>query len=187
MAYRVGLDLKAVTRQLEGGFFEKTIIREFQKAIGESAVLTRNAMSLATPTGESGLTANSWQLLPISVFGSKIRGGAVSSSVAAIVLNKGAKRHRPPRGALLNWIRRKLPRVTTPFINRKGVKKAANLDDQGDLDRIEFAITAAIKRRGLPRDEGPIRIYDKAFDELEPKITKILMKAAERVEDAYED
>ena len=94
----------------------------------------------------------------------------MSSDVAAVVIDKGAKPHFPPfpysgegddvAPALELWVRRGPLRITDPI----------------ELRRATRNISLAIGARGLPER----KLFTNAFDTLRPKIEDILQRTVDR-------
>lgn len=168
MVFDVDMEFDPIPEEILGIVPGRIMERESLRAIEEAAVLTRNTMNLATPFGGTGLTSESWQL--INAHEERPRrfvGGAVTSNVAAIVLEKGARYsgiRRPPPSRLSTWVRRKLG-----ITEEAAVKSATE------------AISRAIAKRGLPAPGREKGIFSKAFRELELPITQIMERAAARI------
>jgi hypothetical protein len=168
MVFDVDMEFDPIPEEILGVVPGRIMEQESLRAIEEAAVLTRNTMNLATPFGGTGLTAESWQL--VNAHEERPRrfvGGAVTSNVAAIVLEKGARYSgvkRPPPSRLAVWVRRKLG-----ITEEKAVKSASE------------AISRAIAKRGLPAPDREKGIFKKAFKEIEPPITAIMNRAAARI------
>ncbi len=168
MVFDVDMEFDPIPEEILGIVPGRIMERESLRAIEEAAVLTRNTMNLATPFGGTGLTSESWQLINAHEERPKrFVGGAVTSNVAALVLEKGARWSgisRPPPSRLSTWVRRKLG-----ITEEAAVKSATE------------AISRAIAKRGLPARGREKRIFSKAFKELKLPITQIMQRAAARI------
>ena len=141
----------------------------------------RPALIDAVPDRVTGALANSFQAIPARRDPEGIiRGSVVTSDVAALVLDGGAKRHFPPVGqgtaepALATWLRRKpvafVDRVTGKRIDFRNIR---------DLKRAAFVIGRQFRRRRRPKK----RIFTKAFNKKRQSAEEILNRAAERIEE----
>ncbi len=142
--------------------------QESLRAVAEAAVLTRDKMALTTPFGATGLTGDSWQLIPARTESrGRYLAGTVTSAVAALVLEEGASYppgRKPPASNLTVWVRRKL-----------------GISDEKRIVAVSHAVANAIKKRGLPAPGRSDKIFSKAFKEIEPKIQAIMDRAAVRI------
>ena len=90
----------------------------------------------------SGGTKESWEKSVIATipaaggFPAKVISSVISEEVSAVVLERGAKPHFPPKNALDQWIRKVLP--------------AESSATEEELRRTSFAIRKSISQRGLP-------------------------------------
>lgn len=167
---------------LEEGEVERAFDEIYFRCLESVAILTRNTMTLTTPFGGTGNTGDSWQLVNVTKTGDKYIAGATTNNVAALVIEDGAKPHRPPSARLETWVRRGLPRVATPFIPLPGGgRRDADLSDPDDVAAIAIKISDAIAARGLPRPGVSTGVFSKAFDSLGQEITRILNDCSDEV------
>ncbi len=141
----------------------------------------RPALINAVPDRVTGALANSFQAVPARRDPEGIiRGSVVTSDVAALVLDQGAKRHRPSVGrgmdepVLATWMRRK----PIDFVDRVTGKRI-DLRNLRDLKRAAFVIGRQFSRRRRPKK----RIFTKTFDQKRQSAEEILNRAAERIEE----
>ena len=141
----------------------------------------RPALIDAVPDRVTSALANSFQAIPAERDPEGIiRGSVVTSDVAALVLDGGAKRHFPTTGrgadepALATWLRRK----PVPFVDRVTGQRI-DFRNIRDLKRAAFVIGRQFRRRRRPKK----RIFTKAFNQKRQSAEEILNRAAERIEE----
>lgn len=168
MAFELKMGWKSIPPGIVDTAPFEIIERNSLQAVAEAGVLTRDVMALETPFGGTGLTANSWELIPPRVDRpGRYLSGAVTSSVAAIVLEKGARYapgRRPPASNLTTWVRRKL-----------------GITGDKELEKAAHALANAIAKRGLPRRGRKKKVFTTALKELRPKVQVIMDRLAQRI------
>ncbi len=170
MAFQVSLDFEGLPDALEPGSPAAIIREESKRAVDEGLIVLKNGLVKASPFGGTNTLRTGWQIQPAVPQPKRTAGSVTNATVQASVIEKGAKRHRPPSGptgepALGVWIRRKLG-ISEP----KEVRKAA------------FLIGRAIKKRGLPSVQGlPKRFFSKIVRILEPRVDAIMETMSQRI------
>ncbi len=147
--------------------FNTLVTDESKRAINEANFSVRETMVRASPFGGTSLLKQSWLIRVAQSVGRKIVGSVVAKgSIAANVIEKGARPHFPPVGApgttpaLGVWIRRKL-----------------GITDPTQIRQTAFAIGRKFRRRGIPRK----RTFSIAFDTNVGKIFRIMNNMTARV------
>ncbi|KKM70796.1 hypothetical protein LCGC14_1437150 [marine sediment metagenome] len=191
MAFQVSLDFEGLPDALKAEAPASLVQQEAIRAVNEGTIIVGNAMREASPLGAIGALRAGWDRIPATVKGKIVRGKVTNPTVQANVIEKGATQHFPPvrpdgEPALAAWIRRALPRKTTPFvietIGKKKVRRPANLSDPEDVRKIAFKIGQAIQSRGLPSRQGkPKRFFTRIFRKLESQITAIMKEMEQRI------
>ena len=168
MAFELKMGWKSIPPGIVDTAPFEIVERNSLQAVAEAGVLTRDVMALETPFGGTGNSAQSWQLIPPRVDQpGRYLSGAVSSSPAVLVLENGADYppgRRPPPSRLTTWVRRKL-----------------GISDEKRVRSVAHAVSNAIARRGLPAPGREEKIFEKAFEEIRPKIQVIMDRAANRI------
>lgn len=121
--------------------YQAVVVEESKRAINKSTLQLRETMVLASPFGGTSLLKQSWITRPARVLtGRKVRGRVVAKgSVAANVIDKGARPHFPPVGAP----------GTTPALGIWILRKLGITDDR-QIRKTAFAISRKFRRRGIP-------------------------------------
>lgn len=141
MAFSIDIKVPKFPKDLESAAVRATFNRITVQNVAKMSLLLKNQMvkaSLAVKDG--GMLANSWQIDPATpeVIGNVVRQKVFSTSVVALVWDKGTfrKNPRPPTRTgdpLRRWVSRKL-----------GLRGKIG-------KRVSVAISIAIKKRGLPK------------------------------------
>ncbi len=168
MAFKVKMGWKSIPPGITDTAPFKIIERESLRAVAEAGVLTRDVMALTTPFGGTGITSDSWQLIPARVDApGRYLSGAITSNTAALVLEEGADYspgRKPPASRLTVWVRRKL-----------------GISDEKKILSAAHAVANAIAKRGLPARGRKKKIFSAAFEQIRPKIQAIMDRAARRI------
>lgn len=120
----------------------------------------------------SGLTKKSWKKSVIATipaaggFPAKVISSVTSEEVSAVVLERGAKRHFPPKNALDQWIRKALP--------------AESSATEKELRRTSFAIRKSIQDGSSKSGRRPGFKARKIFAEVVKKIKSQAQRIANR-------
>ena len=148
----------------------RQIIREESLvAANKTAVVLKGAAQLDSPIGATATLRNSWvrtaaQALPGGrrVVANVFPAGA--GGIEALVINDGAKPHRPPIDNLMPWVRVVL-----------------GIDDAKEQRRAAFRISRAISRRGLPsdRNRGRLGLFDRTLERINAKTVPVISRQLE--------
>ena len=151
---------KQLRGQVPRGIFQQEAVR----AVNEISVLTRNRLVQVSPYGGTNQLRTSWIITPAVPVGRGVVGKVASTAIQAVVLDEGARPHRPPPNALDVWIRRKV-----------------GITNRRDATRFSFFVRKKIARRGLPIIRSKKGMFSKAVRALKPFAAARLMAMRNRI------
>lgn len=196
MAFRVKIETPALPPGLREGVPQQIFDRERIRAVNESVLFLTQLMFEESPTSIGTLGA-AWLAGkdPARKVGQDVIGRAVAAGaggIEALVWDEGTRkknpfppvRKPPAQSALSTWIRRTLAGEAKIFRGGKQVK--ADLRKPGHIREIAFALSRAIKQRGLPNPQDPFGrkkgIFTRAFKAARAELDRILDRMAARIE-----
>lgn len=131
---------KAINSKTARQRMSRSFNRRARGAMKGMQNLVFKAVKKASPV-VSGGTKESWMKSVIAMipaaggFPARVLSSVISENVSAVVIERGAKRHFPPKNALDQWIQTVLP---------------AESSTERKLRRTSFAIRKSISQRGFP-------------------------------------
>jgi len=165
MAFQVTVKVPELPSELREGFAERVVRDESIRAADEGLILVRNEMVGESQFGGTNTLRSGWITDVARAKANVVAGRVITTAVQALVIDEGTRRNpRPPSRNLSVWIRRKLG-ITAP----RAAKRAA------------FAVSKAIKRRGLPRSATEKGKFTKAFFRLSGTVDRIMQRMQERI------
>ncbi len=183
MALRVDVKLPRTPKILQKGEFRALAIRALRVAMGTSLATVSSTMRGISPVVTATLQ-RSWQTDPPREGAGDLilRGKVTTTSVAALVLDQGAKPHFPPTGPdpgtgadlapnLATWIRRK----PVLFAESDGTPFGPVTGPGSDrvVRRTAYLIGRSFRRARRPRRQ----IFTRAFNRLRPEIRRRFNRA----------
>lgn len=195
MAFKIKIETPPLPKSLLQGVPERIIERERIRAVNESIEFLSLLMFDVSPFS-IGTLGDAWLAGkdPARKVGRDIVGRAVAAGaggVEALVWDEGTRRKNPfppvrkspAQSALNTWIRRTL--AGDAKISRGGKMVKANLRKPSHIREIAFALSRAIKRRGLPNPNDPFGrkkgIFTKAFLAARAELERIQDRMAARI------
>lgn len=149
MPLRISMTLEALPPQLLAGAPAKIIREEMTRTMAQQLIVLKNGMVQVSPQGATGQLKQAWQInVPEVQATGAVVGSVTNVSVQAIVIDEGARPHRPPPNRLVPWVRRKLG-----ITGKRG-------------RRVAGAISVAISRRGLPQRQTLKGVFTRKFKAL---------------------
>jgi len=143
---------------------QRTFRKEIEKAVNLASIEVKNGMMEASKSHRAtGTLMNSWKQEKAKTQGKETTGKVSTSEVSAMVLDEGARRHRPPAASLALWVRRR--------------QENAEPDEKKAL-RIAYAIAKNFQRRGMQAKE----IFSKKFKSLEGLIEKYIERGMKNIQ-----
>ena len=159
MVLRVEIKPPELPDILKGPLAKSIIKQESIRAVNESTIKIRDRMIEVSPVA-LGTLRGSWITVPARTKVGGVEGSTLTSQAQGIIIDEGARPHRPPPQNLEPWIRRKLG-----ISGIKEVKKAA------------FLVSRKISRRGLPARQ----LFSRAVKRLRKTLTRIQENMIRRV------
>jgi hypothetical protein len=84
------------------------VLEEMSRAVVEVSMLAEREVKERTPTSGAGTLRDSIGALPVTISGTRIRGGVGTALSYAAPVEDGSKPHWAPIEPLLDWVQRKL-------------------------------------------------------------------------------
>ncbi len=115
--------------------------------------------------GATGIMRIAWVVDPPEIKADEsVSGRVVNPTIQALVINEGARPHRPPARRLESWVRRRLGISGTRNVKRKA-----------------FILSRAIARRGLPGRQSIRGKFTRTFNALGGVIAGIFGEMRNRI------
>jgi len=144
MASVASIKLEELPESLQPGNMREAFERESIRAVNEMVTIAHNNLVSFSPV-VTGALSRGWKQVPAQKTSEGIEGKVTNAETSAVVTEYGAKPHFPPISppALGVWIQR-----------------ALGISDPKKIRRKAFAISSAIRNRGLP---GPMNADSKGM------------------------
>ena len=165
MAFRFSIKRTELPSGISPGAPQRIVQEEAMRALGQALPIIRNRMVEQSQFGATGTMRGAWVVDPprVQTDGS-VAGRVVNPTIQALVIDEGARPHRPPPRRLERWVRRRL-----------GISGSRN------VKRKAFIISRAIARRGLPGRRSIKGKFTRTFRALGGVIAGILGEMRNRI------
>jgi len=180
MAFGVEIKPVKIPDTISKGVARKIFAAEMIPAvnIGITELVTRLKIRTIKATSAA---SRAWKrrVARINAWGNVV-GSVFTAAVHAIVLEKGARRHRPPIEPLEDWVRRK--HGVEFYVGKGDKRREADIGDEDDLRKVAEGIQNGIAARGLPSTPNIPKLgeFERTAENYRPRFNRITAEAMER-------